>query len=144
MKLATVPVTACASVALSVTLVATNRASCPRRLDWASLNQRVPLGPGDILRSPPFGVRPVRNSVITPLGVIRPTWLAAVSVNHKFPSAPKAMASGRLLAVGIVNSARSPVVERRPIRLPPDSANQMVLLPAGPAVIPAGVRPAVR
>src|SRR5205814_5307184 len=52
--------------------------------------------------------------------------------------------SGRLLAVGIVNSVRLPAVVRLPIRLPPDSANQRVLVPAGPAVIPAGVRPAAR
>ena len=36
-----------------------------------SVNQRLPSGPGVMLRGPELGVTPAENSVMTPLGVMR-------------------------------------------------------------------------
>ena len=80
------------------------------------------------------------NSVIVPVGVIRPIRPGlSDSVNHRLPSGPAVIALGWLLAVRpVVNSVIVPVGVIRPIR--PgllDSVNHR--LPSGPAVIAARV-----
>src|SRR5947207_11838841 len=74
-----------------------------------------------------------------PCGVIRPILLAARSVNHRFPSPPVEIRQGLLAAVGMGNSARSPVRLILPILLAPRSVNQR--LPSGPATMPPGIAP---
>ena len=58
-----------------------------------SLNQMSPLRTtGESGRQP--GVRPLENSVTSPLGVMRPTRLRCASENHRLPSGPATMPSG--------------------------------------------------
>ena len=76
---------------------------------------------------------------MTPAVVIRPIWLAPLSVNQTLPSGPAAICAGLLLAVGIGNSVTTPLVVIRPILYviaggkPLFSVNQR--LPSGPAAI---------
>ena len=48
----------------------------------------------------------VRNSVITPSGVIRATWLRFCSVNQKLPSGPRVIEIGWLSELGIGKDRR--------------------------------------
>src|SRR5262249_59313589 len=54
------------------------------------MNQIAPSGPAVMVSWEP----PTGNSVTTPAGVIRPMFLAKLSVNHKLPSGPAAMPKG--------------------------------------------------
>ena len=51
------------------------------------VNHRFPSGP-DVIAARFVNGAGIGNSVIVPDGVIRPIWLAFVSVNHRFPSGP--------------------------------------------------------
>src|SRR4029450_7170339 len=64
-----------------------------------SLNQMLPSGPAVM----PIGKLKVgvRNSVITPSGVILATWLRFCSVNQKLPSGPRVIEIGWLSELGI-------------------------------------------
>src|SRR5207302_7585849 len=64
----------------------------------------------------------------------------ALSVNHRFPSAPLATPAGALDAVGVAYSLMNPVMVTEAIRPVPLSANQRVLVP-GPDVMPSGTAP---
>ena len=78
---------------------------------------------------------PVVNSVTTPVGVIRPMPPFS-SVNHRLPSGPVAIPSGRLPGViPAENSWTAPAGVMSPMR-PASSANQT--LPSGPPVMPRG------
>ena len=82
------------------------------------------------------------NSVMVPVGVIRPTLLPACSTNQMLPSGPSVMPTGALLAVGIVNSpTTTPAVLTSPILFPPRSVNQR--LPLAPFAMSKGVLAAV-
>src|SRR3989442_9317195 len=76
------------------------------------------------------------NSVIFPLGLMRPIWLPSYSVNQRLPSGPAVILSGELPDVGRRNSVIFPLGVMRPIWLTLFSVNQR--LPSGPAVIPSG------
>jgi hypothetical protein len=77
------------------------------------------------------------NSLVkTPPVVMRPILLPPPSVNHSAPSGPATMLSGKLFAVGIVNSVTTPAVVIRPILLPLASVNQSA--PSGPAAMASG------
>jgi hypothetical protein len=79
---------------------------------------------------------------MTPAGVMRPILLAPNSVNHRLPSGPAAMSTGRALAVmPAPNSVTTPDGVMRPIRLPLNSVNHR--LPSGPAAMPSGCALAV-
>src|SRR3954454_2267763 len=78
----------------------------------------------------------MENSVIVPLGWMRPSLLAADSVNHRLLSGPTVSEPGRALPVGTVNSVRVPSGVTRPILLPVNSVNHVA--PSGPATTPAG------
>src|SRR5207249_2052596 len=84
------------------------------------------------------------NSASTnPLEVISPI-LLPYPVNQRLPSGPVVMLTGRLLAVGMVNSSAVvmvPAVVIRPILPDANSVNQR--LPSGPAVIANGRPPSV-
>jgi integrase/recombinase XerD len=73
-----------------------------------SVNHRLPSAPAAI---PPTGklfAVGIVNSVIVPVGVIRPILSPLFSVNHTLASAPAAIPTGELPAVGIVNSVNAP------------------------------------
>src|SRR2546430_1940861 len=83
------------------------------------------------------------NSVMSPVGVIRPTLLPQDSVNQRLPSGPAVMPSGLLLPLGGQlrlggrgNSVITPAGVSRPKLLPPFSVNQR--LPSGPTVMLSG------
>src|SRR5947209_16081124 len=89
-------------------------------------------------------LRPVENSVIEPLGVIRPIALVVTlcSVNQRLPSGPAAMNTGERPG-SVENSVIDPFGVIRPIALVlPRSVNQR--LPSGPGARPAGEPPAFR
>ena len=101
-----------------------------------SLNQMSPSRTtGDSGRQP--GVRPLENSVTSPLGVMRPTWLRCASENHRLPSGPATMPSGPAPGVLSANSVIAPAVVMRPILLPAFSQNQNA--PSGPGMMPIGL-----
>src|SRR6201999_2418064 len=77
----------------------------------------------------------VGNSVITPVVVIRATWLASDSVSQRLPSAPAAMLTGCAPVVGSANSVIAPPGVMRPT-VSCHSVNHT--LPSGPAAIPYG------
>src|SRR5215467_9852404 len=77
------------------------------------------------------------NSVIVPLGVMRPILLPSSSANQRLPSGPAVMAIGVPGEVGMGNSVIVPLGVMRPILLPSCSANQR--LPSGPAVMALGL-----
>jgi hypothetical protein len=60
-------------------------------------------------------VIPAGNSVIAPVGAIRPTLLPSRSVNQTLPSEPAVIPRGIALAVGMVNSLIVPFGVMRPI-----------------------------
>ena len=98
-----------------------------------SVNHKLPSMPFVM----PFGLLlavGVGNSVIVPVGVIRPILFAVFSVNHRLPSEPDVMAVGLLLAVGIGNSVTLPVGVIRPMLFACCSVNHK--LPSEPDVIP--------
>src|SRR5262249_48722228 len=70
-----------------------------------SINHKFPSGPATILPGLLLAVGS-GNSVITPLGVMRPILLAVVSVNHKLPSGPAAVVTRPPLAGGGTNTFR--------------------------------------
>ena len=76
---------------------------CPIACAPASVNHRLPSGPGAIPCGPLPGFRPAEYSVIIPDGVIRPIALVSpatttlASVNHMLPSAPGAIANGKMI-----------------------------------------------
>ena len=72
----------------------------------------------------------------TPAVVMRPILLPAPSVNHSAPSGPATMLSGKLFAVGIVNSVITPATVICPILLVPVSVNHRA--PSGPAATLSG------
>src|SRR5262249_31791617 len=109
-------------------------------LAFISVNQSAPSGTAVI----ELGLKPVvgkRNSVTTPLVVMRPIWKPFTSVNQRLPSEPTTMLRGELPGVGIANSATTPLGVIRPILSAFASVNQR--LPSGPATIPEGALPAV-
>ena len=110
------------------------------------MNQRLPSAPGAIQYAKLPAFRPLVNSVICPLGVIRPIACVVVpwSVNHRLPSAPGAIANGRLPAFRpLVNSVIGALGVIRPIALVgPVSVNHRS--PSGPGAIPAGMLPGVQ
>jgi hypothetical protein len=73
------------------------------------VNHTLPSAPAAIPNGPLFAVGIV-NSVIVPVGVIRPILSPLVSVNHTLASAPAAIPNGELPAVGIVNPVGEPAV----------------------------------
>ena len=77
------------------------------------------------------------NSVIVPLGLIRPILSPLHSINQRLPSGPAVIKLGLLPAVGTGNSVILPLGLMRPILFPLHSANQK--LPSGPAVIAIGL-----
>src|ERR1043166_7953149 len=90
-----------------------------------SVNQMVPSCSAIM----PEGLLPavgIANSVIVPVGVTRPSLLAAMSnsVNQIEPSGAAVMANGLLCGVGIGNSVMVPEGVMRPILLPSISVNQ--------------------
>src|SRR5436189_1593237 len=79
-------------------------------------------------------------SVITPAGVILPIWLPKFCVNHKLPSGPAVIPTGKLVfpygvlgALRIGYSVITPVGVILPILFPMASVNHR--LPSGPAAI---------
>src|SRR5207302_8878026 len=72
---------------------------------------------------------------------MRPILLAPRSVNQIAPSPPAAIPSGRLLGVGMANSAMDPLTLPRPIWLAASSVNQRRW--SGPEAIPYGKLEAV-
>ncbi len=74
------------------------------------------------------------NSVIVPLGVIRPILLGRV--NQRLPSGPVTISIGAPLPEGKRNSVITPSAATRPILPPSISVNQSCL--SGPRVIEAG------
>src|SRR4051812_12510978 len=75
------------------------------------------------------------EAMLLTLPILSP--FSAPSVNHIFPSGPKVMASGALLAVGTgISWIMVPFVSISPILLPAVSVNNK--LPFEPVVIPAG------
>src|SRR5919198_6541699 len=97
----------------------------PILLALASVNQRLPSGPGVIQKGLPFGSIPVENSCPSARVVIRPT-LPTSSANHRLPSGPLAIPR-RLLWVLIPEpvdqSVTLPSGVMRPTRLPEYAVN---------------------
>ena len=77
------------------------------------------------------------NSVMTPPVVMRPSFDLKVSLNHIAPSAPLAIPTGPLPAVGVGYSVITPPMVIRPILSAPCSVNHMA--PSGPATMAASV-----
>ncbi len=96
------------------------------------MNHKLPSEPAVITCKPALGVG-TANSVNTPAGVIRPTWLAFSSANHRLPSGPAVIDLRPALDVGTVNSVMTPAGVIRPTLLPASSVNHR--LPSGPEVI---------
>jgi hypothetical protein len=76
---------------------------------------------------------------MVPLVVIRPILEAPCSVNHSAPSGPAVMATGLLLAVGVLKEVTTPSVLRRLIFDEVPSVNQSE--PSLALVIPSGALP---
>src|SRR5262252_1760571 len=102
-----------------------------------SMNQRAPSGPWVISENSSFLLLGRANSVIVPVGVIRPIFALPGSVNQRLRSGPVVMPEGRLPGVGSGNSVMLPVGVILPIRLPLVSVNQR--FPSGPGVITVGL-----
>src|SRR5713101_707027 len=99
-----------------------------------SMNQRLPSGPLTM----PIG-RPadgIPNSVIAPIGVMRPIAWASCSTNQRLPSGPAVMARGSLAGVGIANSVTMPIGVMRPILLPMVDTSVNHRFMSGPTVMP--------
>src|SRR5713226_2334104 len=87
----------------------------------------------------PVGLLPLPGraySVMAPVGVILPIWLAFSSVNQRLPSGPLTMVYSPLVAMGMGYSVIFPDGVMVPIWLLPLSVNQR--LPSGPLVMPEG------
>src|SRR5450432_463848 len=93
---------------------------------WYVENQRLPSGAAMMLRGSRLANMPRTNSVTVPEGVIRPIWLALLSVNQTLPSGPAVMLDGLLAAVGMGKCCVGPPPSV--IRVPPPPA-----LPSRPA-----------
>ncbi len=106
------------------------RPTCPAP---NSVNQRLPSEPAVMLHGRPPLVG-IRNSVITPAGVIRPILFASASVNHTFPSGP-AVIPVVLVTLDKGNSVTNPAGVIRPILLACDSLNHR--FPSAPAAMSA-------
>ena len=106
-------------------------------LKFLSTNQMLPSGPAVMPEGPLIGVG---NSVMTPVGVMRPM-APRPSANQTFPSGPAVMYCRLLLGTGSGNSVITPAGVMRPILLPVFSVNQM--LPSGPEAMPRGPLPTV-
>src|SRR5215468_1448581 len=78
----------------------------PIRLPLVSVNQRLPSGPAVIPKGPLLTVG-IENSVIVPVGVMRPILLLD-SVNQRLPSGLAVIDAGSLLAVETGNSVTAP------------------------------------
>lgn len=72
---------------------------------------------------------------------MRPIRLVPDSVNHRSPSEPVVISSGKLLGVGRGYSVIWPLLVMRPIWLALVSTNQRA--PSGPRVMPCGLLPGV-
>src|ERR1700676_5350622 len=79
-----------------------------------SVNQRLPSGPVVIPKGKTLEVGSA-NSVMVPVGVMRPILLPSDSVNQRLPSGPAVIPAGPLLEVGSANSVTVPVGVMRPI-----------------------------
>src|SRR5258706_14523531 len=64
-----------------------------------SVNQRLPSAPAAMLNGRP--AEGIPNSVIVPVGAMRPMAMAAGAATETLPSGPPAMAHGSLLAVWV-------------------------------------------
>jgi hypothetical protein len=72
----------------------------PMALPNCSVNQRLLSEPTVIAKGPLPGVMPMLNSVIVPVVVMLPIWLALFSVNHSEPSGPVTIPCSPALEVG--------------------------------------------
>src|SRR5215469_17911612 len=106
-------------------------------LPAGSMNQRAPSGPWVISENSSFLLLGRANSVIVPVGVIRPIFALPGSVNQRLRSGPVVMPEGRLPGVGSGNSVMLPVGVILQIRLPLISVNHR--FPSGPGVITVGL-----
>src|SRR5260370_2754424 len=101
-----------------------------------SANQRLPAGPATIAPGlPPDGTG---NSVMVPVGVMRPILRPSFSVNQTLPSGPLTIPHGLLAIVGMAHSVNMPAGVTRPILLPVPFCSVNHRLPSGPVVIPYG------
>src|ERR1035437_9343596 len=101
--------------------------------DWAT--HRLPSAP-TVMSSGRLVLRPLLNSLIVPVGVIRPIarWVASWSANHTFPSGPAVRESGWLPGCRpMVNSLIVPSGVTCPTAGIPSSVNHT--FPSAPAVI---------
>src|SRR5260370_32809946 len=110
-----------------------------------SVNQRLPAGPVVMPAGPqPVGYAqvPIRwNSVMLPLGVMRPIRFPSNSVNQRLPSGPAVMPTGSQPPespqfVGRGNSVMLPAGVLRPIWFTASSVYHR--LPSGPVVMSFG------
>src|SRR5260370_10307092 len=117
------------------------RAGVTRRMAFeppVSANHRLPSGPATIAPGlPPDGTG---NSVMVPVGVMRPILRPSFSVTQTLPSGlgPLAIPRGLLAIVGMAHSVNMPVGVTRPILLPVPFCSVNQRLPSGPVVIPYG------
>src|SRR5258708_26538705 len=101
-----------------------------------SANHRLPSGPATIAPGlPPDGTG---NSVMVPVGVMRPILRPSFSVNQTLPSGPLTIPHGLLAIVGMAHSVNMPAGVTRPILLPVPFCSVNHRLPSGPVVIPYG------
>ena len=77
------------------------------------------------------------NSVMLPLVVMRPILLAALSVNQRAPSLPRAIDEGPAWGLDKGYSVVAPDWSIRPILATDDSVNHIA--PSGPATMAAGI-----
>src|SRR5882757_4337839 len=104
-----------------------------------SANHTLPSGAATIAPGlPPDGTG---NSVMVPVGVMRPILRVSFSVNQTLPSGPLTIPHALLAFVGMAHSVNVPVGVIRPILLPVLFCSVNQRLPSGPAVIPAESRP---
>src|SRR5579863_5947839 len=101
-----------------------------------SANHRLPSGPATIAPGlPPDGTG---NSVMVPVGVMRPILRPSFSVNQTLPSGPFAIPHALLIGVGMAHSVNVPVGVTCPILLPVPFCSVNQRLPSGPVVMPYG------
>src|SRR5581483_11190766 len=92
-------------------------------LEPVSVTQREPSA--DVMEPGPACAEKPENSVTVPPGVMRPTLLAAFSVNHTFPSGPPVIsARPALLLMPLAYSVIVPDGVMEPMRLLNSSVNQ--------------------
>src|SRR5262249_5406945 len=80
-----------------------------------SVNQSAPSGPATMSDGCEKRVG-TTNSVMRPFGVLRAIWLTLMSdsANQRFPSGPRVICRGGLLAVGALNGRKTPAWARAP------------------------------